>query len=143
MFEHVVSVGYGCHQTRQHLVICVSGYFFCYIDLISRLLVLVLGMNIIISLLFCGIYGFCLVVVIVVVFMFQWCCQCLHLSPNASSSAGGWMDGRTDRQTGRQTGRQADRQRSNSNVILRKLRRIAERNEELDDNERDIQKIIH
>ena len=34
-------------------------------------------------------------------------------------------------------------QKSNSNVILRKLRRIAEGNEELDDNERDIQNIIH
>ena len=34
-------------------------------------------------------------------------------------------------------------QKSNSNVILRKLRRIAQGNEELDDNKRDIQNIIH
>ena len=34
-------------------------------------------------------------------------------------------------------------QKSNSNVVLRKLRRITEGNEELDDNERDIQTIIH
>ena len=33
-------------------------------------------------------------------------------------------------------------QKSNSNAILRKIRRIAEGNEELDDNERDIQNVI-